>query len=118
MKRIKEKLGRFNEATAKRAVALTGNMYFFWISLLFILILRCMMPLTPEGFLLNIENDLQLLLLAANAVVGSKQLVGMNRLLNHIDRDLGKDADEAKAIKKILRHIDRQVDKNAKRKKH
>ena len=41
--------------------------------------------------LLNPENDLQLLLLAANAVVGGKQLLGITKLLKHIDKEIDEE---------------------------
>ena len=77
-----------NEVVAKFVTDITGNMWFFWCALAFILILRINNPPSLSDLLLNIENDLQLLLLAANAVVGGKQLAALMTLLKHIDKDI------------------------------
>jgi hypothetical protein len=79
---------KFNDKVAILVTSITGNMWFFWAALLFILILRCTNPPKASEFLLNIENDLQLLLLAANAVVGGKQLAALMTLLKHIQKDV------------------------------
>lgn len=81
------KIKAFNNRVAKAVSDATGNMWFFWGSLLFILFLRFTHPPTADELLLNIENDLQLLLLAANAVVGAKQLSVLMRLLKHIEAE-------------------------------
>lgn len=78
----------FNNKVAEFVTKITGNMWFFWAALSFILILRISNPPSVEDLLLNIENDLQLLLLAANAVVGGKQLAALIALLRHIDKDI------------------------------
>lgn len=80
-----EKVKAFNERVAQVVSQATGNMWFFWGALLFILFLRFSHPPKAHELLLNIENDLQLLLLAANAVVGAKQLSVLLRLLKHIE---------------------------------
>lgn len=87
---MKQEIRRFNDQVANVVTMTTGNMFFFWASLLFILVLRVAVPPTADTFLLNLENDLQLLLLAANAVVGGKQLLMLTKMLNHIDRDIDK----------------------------
>ena len=79
---------KINDKIAKFVTDVTGNMWFFWCSLLFILILRVSNPPKLADLLLNIENDLQLLLLAANAVVSGKQLAALMTLLKHIDKDI------------------------------
>lgn len=78
---------KFNEYTATVVSNATGNMWFFWASLAFILVLRISHPPVVNELLLDIENDLQLLLLAANAVVGAKQLDLLTRLLKHIEKE-------------------------------
>ena len=92
------KIERFNERVAELVNNITGNMWFFWASLSFIVFLRVTHPPTMDTLLLNFENDLQLLLLAANAVVGAKQLSLLMRLLKQIDikEDRIKDAIEEK----------------------
>lgn len=77
-----------NDKVATFVTNITGNMWFFWCALAFILILRVSNPPSLSDLLLNVENDLQLLLLAANAVVGGKQLAALMSLLKHIDRDI------------------------------
>ena len=76
----------FNNLTAQFVSNVTGNMWFFWASLIFILVLRITHPPTIAELLLDIENDLQLLLLAANAVVGAKQVGLLTRLVRHTER--------------------------------
>lgn len=77
----------FNQRVATIVTNGTGNMWFFWFSLTFILVLRISQPPTTSQFLLDIENDLQLLLLAANAVVSNRQNKILKRILGHIDRE-------------------------------
>jgi len=77
-----------NDKIAEFVTMVTGNMWFFWTSLAFILILRISDPPSMKDLLLNIENDLQLLLLAANAVVGGKQLSALMALVKHINKDV------------------------------
>jgi len=79
---------RFNDRVATMVTNVTGNMWFFWASLLFILLLRVTNPPNISDLLLNVENDLQLLLLAANAVVGGKQLAAITSLIKHIKKDV------------------------------
>jgi hypothetical protein len=79
---------RFNDQVAILVTNVTGNMWFFWTSLLFILCLRIASPPNLSNFLLNVENDLQLLLLAANAVVSGKQLSALMHILKHIKKDV------------------------------
>lgn len=81
------KIKALNERVAQAVSRATGNMWFFWSALLFILIIRFSHPPKAHEFLLNVENDLQLLLLAANAVVGAKQLSVLMRLLKHIEAE-------------------------------
>lgn len=76
-----------NEKIAEIVSAATGNMWFFWASLIFIIILRVTHPPAMSELLLNIENDLQLLLLATNAVVGAKQINLLVRMLKHIEEE-------------------------------
>lgn len=85
------KIQHLNNSVAQFVTKITGNMYFFWASLLFILILRVSNPPDLNSLLLNLENDLQLLLLAANAVVGGKQLLGVTKLLKHIDKEMDEE---------------------------
>ena len=79
---------RFNDHVAILVTNVTGNMWFFWLSLLFILVLRLTNPPTMSDLLLNVENDLQLLLLATNAVVSGKQLSTLTTLLRHVKKDV------------------------------
>ncbi|MCE5285166.1 MAG: hypothetical protein LLG02_04850 [Pelosinus sp.] len=76
----------FNNSTAHFVSEITGNMWFFWASLIFIAGLRITHPPAIGEFLLDIENDLQLLLLAVNAVVGAKQVHLLTRLVRHAER--------------------------------
>jgi len=87
---------KINDKIATFVTTITGNMWFFWAALAFILALRISNPPKMSEVLLNIENDLQLLLLAANAVVGGKQLTALMTLLKHIKKnvdDIEKDVD-------------------------
>lgn len=77
----------FNQKVATIVTNGTGNMWFFWCSLAFILILRITQPPTASQFLLDIENDLQLLLLATNAVVANRQTKALKKILHHIDKE-------------------------------
>jgi hypothetical protein len=79
-----ERIRSFNERVAQVVNDATGNMWFFWASLGFILFLRLSHPPSAREFLLNVENDLQLLLLAANAVVAQKQLGMLVQILDRI----------------------------------
>lgn len=88
---MSSQLQHFNNSVAQFVTKITGNMYFFWVSLSFILILRVSNPPDLSNLLLNLENDLQLLLLAANAVVGGKQLLGITKLLKHIDKEIDEE---------------------------
>lgn len=81
-----QQLKKFNDRVARFVNDITGNMGFFWLSLVFIIIIRVTHPPTMDTLLLNLENDLQLLLLAANAVVGAKQLNLLMRVLKRIDQ--------------------------------
>jgi hypothetical protein len=76
----------FNEKVASWVSSFTGNMKFFWASLAFILVLRVSHPPSKGEFLLNLENDFQFLLLAANAVVNAKQLRLLLEVLGEIKR--------------------------------
>ncbi|HUC96029.1 MAG TPA: hypothetical protein VMR76_03715 [Candidatus Saccharimonadia bacterium] len=80
----------FNQKVATIVTNGTGNMWFFWASLAFILILRISQPPSASQFLLDIENDLQLLLLAANAVVSNKQNGTLRKILKHIDKQANR----------------------------
>src|ERR1700743_2139103 len=80
----------FNEKVATLVTNVTGNMWFFWLSLAFILTLRLTKPPTSSQLLLDIENDLQLLLLAANAVVTAKQNTALRHILDHVSKEEGK----------------------------
>lgn len=83
----REKVNNLNDKIAETVSTATGNMWFFWASLIFILALRILHPPTMSELLLNIENDLQLLLLAANAVVGAKQVNILMKMLRHIEEE-------------------------------
>jgi hypothetical protein len=76
----------FNDRVAELVTAGTSNMYFFWVALLFVIVLRILYPFKPQDALLNVENDLQLLLLATSAVVQGKQSRTMEKMLEHIRR--------------------------------
>jgi hypothetical protein len=82
--RTMERVKSFNEKVAQVVNDATGNMWFFWASLGFILFLRLSHPPAAREFLLDVENDLQLLLLAANAVVAQKQLGLVVQILDQI----------------------------------
>jgi hypothetical protein len=81
------RIRNINEKIAEIVSATTGNMWFFWASLIFIVILRLSHPPALSDLLLNIENDLQLLLLAANAVVGAKQIDILMQMLKKIEAE-------------------------------
>lgn len=78
----------FNEKVAQIVNDATGNMWFFWAALIFIVVLRILQPPRLSEFLLDTENDLQLLVLAANAVVLGKQYRATMRLLEHMERQV------------------------------
>ena len=80
-------MNNFNNRVAIAVTNVTGNMWFFWAALMFCLLLTILYPPSMNTLLLNISNDLQLLLLAANAVVGGKQILMLQRLLNEIKVD-------------------------------
>ena len=80
----------FNQKTATIVTNATGNMWFFWLSLAFILVLRISQPPKMSRLLVDIENDLQLLLLAANAVVSNKQNHTLRKILNHIENEANR----------------------------
>ncbi|AFK87694.1 hypothetical protein Tsac_2841 [Thermoanaerobacterium phage THSA-485A] len=86
MKKYK-KIDKFNDKIAQIINDATGNMYFFWASLLFVLVLRLSHPPSINELLLDIENDLQLLLLAVNAVMGAKQMAALTRIIKHIEKE-------------------------------
>jgi hypothetical protein len=94
---------KINDKIATFVTTVTGNMWFFWAALLFILGLRITNPPKMADLLLNIENDLQLLLLAASAVVGGKQLSALMTLLKHIKKDVNE-------IEKDIDEIEKDVD--------
>ncbi len=79
-----QEVNKFNDKVAATVTAATGNMWFFWLALAFIVVLRISQPPTTSQLLLDIENDLQLLLLAANAVISAKQSSALQRILRHI----------------------------------
>lgn len=83
----KQTFNNLNDKIAQTVSTATGNMWFFWASLVFILVLRILHPPSAGELLLNIENDLQLLLLAANAVVGAKQINILIKMLRHIEEE-------------------------------
>ncbi|MEN6547642.1 MAG: hypothetical protein ABFE07_16540, partial [Armatimonadia bacterium] len=101
-----EKVKGFNDKIAVVIANATGNMWFFWTALTFCVILRVMYPPKLNQLLLNLENDLQLLLLAVNAVVGAslyanqmKQMDAQKQILENQDGILVK-------IEGILGHIE------------
>lgn len=73
-----------NDRVANWVSNFVGNMWFFWGSLAFILLLRLLHPPSSSQFLLDLENDLQFLLLATNAVVNAKQLTLLMEVLGEI----------------------------------
>lgn len=75
-----------NQRIAVILTAATGSMSFFWIALIFILILRILYPPPLSSLLLDIENDLQLLLLATNAVVSAKTFDGITHVLKRSEQ--------------------------------
>ena len=74
----------FNDRVALLISNATGNMWFFWAALAFVLALRISHPPAAADLLLNVENDLQLLLLAVSAVIGGKQLANQSAILKTI----------------------------------
>ena len=94
----------FNQKVATIVSNATGNMWFFWLSLAFIVVLRVTTPPTASQLLLDIENDLQLLLLAANAVVANKQTKALKKILTHLDNQADRiesiDKDEESLLEK------------------
>lgn len=93
-KRRNKTVTNFNEKVAEIINNATGNMYFFWASLAFVLILRLSHPPTINELLLDIENDLQLLLLAVNAVMGAKQMEMLVKLIKHVEKQEKKILEE------------------------
>jgi len=89
----------FNDRVAVRVSDFVGNMRFFWGSLLFIIVLRAMHPPTANTFLLNLENDLQFLLLATNAVVNARQ----SQLLLQLIHDIRTKADTIQHVEQEIR---------------
>jgi hypothetical protein len=84
---VKKLFNKFNDVSAELITAIICNMWFFWFSLIVILVIRLSHTyLAPQ--LNDIESDIQLLLLAANAVVGGKQLTVLIRLLKHLDKNI------------------------------
>jgi hypothetical protein len=81
------KISTFNDKIAKVINDATGNMYFFWASLLFVLALRLSHPPNINELLLDVENDLQLLLLAVNAVMSAKQMAALTRIIKHVEKE-------------------------------
>ena len=73
----------FNDKVADWWVNATGNMKFFWLALGFILALRIGYMPNIRELLLDIENDLQLLLLAAAAVVSKRQQDHNQKQVDH-----------------------------------
>lgn len=95
---MKPKIDKFNDYIAQIVVAVTGNMFFFWFSFTFILTLRLIKPPSLSELLLDIENDLQLLLLAASAVVGAKQTTLLIKVLQGIKQEEDKIEDQILTI--------------------
>lgn len=103
------RIDRFNRQVAEIVTTVTGNMWFFWSSLGFIILLRALYPPKPQELLLNLENDLQLLLLAANAVVSGAQFALLLNLVRRtaeltaaLTQLLRNQADTMESIQKIL----------------
>jgi hypothetical protein len=90
------KIDKFNERIAEIINDIVGNMWFFWTSLAFVLILRLSHPPKINELLLDIENDLQLLLLAVNAVVGAKQINMLVRIIKHVEKEEKRIEEELK----------------------
>lgn len=99
----------YNDKIATFVTTITGNMWFFWAALSFILCLRVSNPPKMSDLLLNVENDLQLLLLAANAVVGGKQLTALMSLLKHIKKDVDEIEKDVDEIEKDVDSLEKQV---------
>ena len=98
----------FNQRVATIVTNATGNMWFFWLSLAFIIVLRITRPPTASQFLLDIENDLQLLLLATNAVVANKQTNALKKILTHLDHQ----ADRIESMDKKEENLLEEKDPN------
>lgn len=101
-------LDRFDEWRVSQAVAnwvtrVTGSMFFFALALLFIVVMRVLEPPPVSQLLLDIENDLQLLLLAANAVVSGTLFAMILSLLKHISQMETNQIDEMEAIRSLLK---------------
>lgn len=90
------KINKFNERVAEIINDIVGNMWFFWAALVFVLALRLSHPPKINELLLDIENDLQLLLLAVNAVVGAKQINMLVRIIKHVEKEEKKIEEELK----------------------
>jgi hypothetical protein len=106
------RVNKFNERLALVISNATGNMWFFWAAFMFCLILRVMYPPKMSEFLLDIENDFQLLLLAVNAVVGAhlyanqmKQLEFQNKVLASQDAMLSQIQDLLSRIEADEQHM-------------
>jgi hypothetical protein len=83
----KAKVKRFNNKTALVICTITGSMLFFWPVFLIIVFIRSLGSPEANGQLTAVENDLQVLLIAANAVVGAMQLGLTMKLLKRILAD-------------------------------
>ena len=92
----------FNDKVAMLVTSVTGNMWFFWAALCFVVLLRTLYPPQMNTLLLNIENDLQLLLLAANAVVGGKQTGLLIKIINHVEKQQERQIQEEERIHEHL----------------
>ena len=79
-----ESIDRLNDRVAETVTKATGNMWFFWIALAFIVFMRAIQPPPLSQLLLDLENDLQLLLLATAAVVSAKQFALLLQLVRDI----------------------------------
>ena len=95
-------VGKSNEKIATAIANATGNMWFFWVALAFVLALRISHPPKMSDLLLNLENDLQLLLLAVNAVVGGKQLTMLMSILCRLETDERNIKDELDEVDRIV----------------
>lgn len=101
---------RVSQGVAKWVTRVTGSMFFFALALAFILVMRLLEPPPMSQLLLDVENDMQLLLLAANAVVSGGLFAMILTLLHHISQMEKNQVDEMEAILTLLRGVSEDVE--------
>ena len=104
---------RFNERIAVIIANATGSMLFFWAALAFCIALRALYPPKMSDLLLNLENDLQLLLLAVNAVVGANLYANQMRQLANQGQVLANQDAMLAQIENLLNAVEEREERIA-----